>query len=183
MSVRILVAYSSKHGSTGGIADAIGSALRERGMDATVRRVADAGDPAAYDAVVLGSAVYVGGWRKDAARYLERHQSELRGMPTWLFSSGPTGAGDPAATLDGWTFPEALQPTLDVVRPNGVRLFHGALRPETLGVIERLVVRGIGAELGDFRDFEEIRAWANGIADALESPMPDEARASPAPAA
>lgn len=168
MAQKVLVAYSSKHGSTIGIAEKIGTVLRDRGRWVEVRDVAGVGDPSGYDAVVLGSAVYVGGWRRDASRFLERHQHALASIPTWIFSSGPTGELEAEEALKGWEFPDGLRAELEVVQPRDTVVFHGALHPETLGTIERLIVRGVGAEMGDFRDFAAIGAWANEIADELD---------------
>src|SRR6185503_10360765 len=62
-TMKVLVAYASKHGGTAEIAEAIAAQLRERGLDVDERPVAEAtlGD---HDAVVLGSAVFVGSWMK-----------------------------------------------------------------------------------------------------------------------
>jgi hypothetical protein len=42
--MRVLVAVASRHGATREIAEAIGRTLRERGLDAQVRDVEEAGD-------------------------------------------------------------------------------------------------------------------------------------------
>ena len=62
----VLVAYSSKHGSTEGIAQAIGDRLRELGEPVEVGSVDEIGDVAEFRAVVLGSAVYAGSWMEAA---------------------------------------------------------------------------------------------------------------------
>ncbi len=68
----VLVTYASKHGSTQGIAEAIGGRLRERGLDAEVRPVGEVNGLERYDALVIGSAVYLGSWRKEAHAFLDR---------------------------------------------------------------------------------------------------------------
>ena len=71
----------------------------------------------------------------------------------WLFSSGPTGEGDPVELMKGFRFPEALQPIADHIRPRDIAFFHGALDMKELSLPERLIVKGIKAPLGDFRDW------------------------------
>ena len=71
METRVLVVYATKYGATAGIAEKIGQVLQEAGLSVDVQPADQAGDPTAYQAVVLGSAVYVGRWRKEAARYLK----------------------------------------------------------------------------------------------------------------
>ena len=92
---RVLVAYGTKHGATAEIAEAIGKALIAAGLGVDVRRARRVRSLAPYQAVVLGSAVYAGRWRRDAMRLLRR--AELRERAVWLFSSGPVGEdkGDP----------------------------------------------------------------------------------------
>jgi menaquinone-dependent protoporphyrinogen oxidase len=97
---KILVAYASKHNATAEIANAIGETLRQSdALEVDVRSVDSVKDIALYDAVVLGSAVYVGRWQGEAADFLKQHEKELAQRPLWLFSSGPTGEGDPKALL------------------------------------------------------------------------------------
>lgn len=95
---RVLVAYASKRGSTGEIADAIVDVLRDSGLDADAKPVEDVESIASYDAVVLGSAVYMKRWRGDAKHFLRKHGEELSQLPFWVFSSGPVG--DPTKAPD-----------------------------------------------------------------------------------
>jgi menaquinone-dependent protoporphyrinogen oxidase len=93
MTVRILVSAASRHGSTAQIATRIGEALRTGLPDGAVVDVRDAAqvdDVTPYDAVVLGSAVYMGRWLPDARDAVARIMSHPP-RPVWLFSSGPVG--------------------------------------------------------------------------------------------
>ena len=58
--MNVLVAYGSKHGATKGIAERIAETLWAAGHDAAARPIEAAGELAAYDAFVVGSAVYAG---------------------------------------------------------------------------------------------------------------------------
>ena len=51
-----------------------------------------------FDAVVLGSAVYMGQWMRPARELAERSAAALAARPVWLFSSGPVG--EPAKPAD-----------------------------------------------------------------------------------
>jgi menaquinone-dependent protoporphyrinogen oxidase len=122
---------------------------------------------APYEAFVIGSAVYAGQWRREAAEFLEANELALSTKPVWLFSSGPTGEGDPAALMKGWTFPENLKATAERIDPKGIAFFGGKLDPGTLNLAERVLIKGIKAPIGDFRDWNRIDEWAAGIAKAL----------------
>jgi len=86
----------------------------------------------------------------------------------WLFSSGPTGEGDPVALLQDWHFPKALQPIADRIRPRDIAVFHGAVNMKKLNLIEKWMLKNVKAPLGDFRDWEAITSWATAIADVLK---------------
>jgi len=156
----VLVTYASKHGSTRGIAEAIGDRLGERGMEVEVRPVREVEDLERYDAVVLGSAVYIGSSMKEARALLDRHAEALTRVPVWLFSSGPT-ADDP---MERALSARQLR-RLDAVGARDHRLFRGALDPEALGFLERKAVKMAKQPLGDFREWSDVEAWADSIAD------------------
>ena len=127
------------------------------------------GDLSAYEAVVLGSAIYIGRWRKEMVRFLKANEQALAERKAWLFSSGPTGEGDPPELIDGREVPEMLRPIVDRVQPQDVVVLHGAIDADDLNFLERFAVKNVGAPLGDFRDWEAIAAWAEDIADVLKS--------------
>ncbi|MCY0949925.1 flavodoxin domain-containing protein [Streptomyces sp. H27-S2] len=51
---RVLVVYGSKHGATAGIAEQIGTSLREDGIDAVVAPAGEVRDIRGYDGVEPG---------------------------------------------------------------------------------------------------------------------------------
>jgi menaquinone-dependent protoporphyrinogen oxidase len=164
-----LVASATQHGATREIADMIGATLATRGIETDIRDVEHVEDVAGYDAVVLGSAVYMGSWMKPARAFVERHAEELRARPTWLFSSGPIG--DPPK--DGRE-PVRVDDLVAATHARGHRLFGGRLERSRLGMFERAVAHVVRSPEGDFRDWGEIEDWAAGIADDLEAELPAE---------
>ncbi|GAA2011569.1 hypothetical protein GCM10009739_24930 [Microbacterium ulmi] len=161
--------YSTKHGSTAEIAQAIADELREKGMDADCVDVAVA-SVAGFDAVVLGSAVYMGRWLHDARRFLKRHLEALSAIPFWIFSSGPTGekAEEDLAHDTRWLEPRKV---LDLAASAGLRghiVFAGRLPVDPHGFVETSMVRSTPPDLQDARDWEGIRRWADDIASELE---------------
>lgn len=173
--MRVLVAYATKNGSTAGIAEAVGDELKGMGLEAEVRSVTEVRDVRPYGAVLLGSAIYLGKWRKEALRFGERHAGELRGRPVWLFDSGPLnpspdeGKNEPVIAAEG------------LAHRIGARsrtTFGGRLMPEDVGfAMRRLMESGKAGSYGDFRNFDRIRAWARGIGAELQGAKPVEALA------
>ena len=162
--MRILVSTASRHGSTTEVAAQVAETLRAGLPAGTVveeLQAAEAGDPASYDAVVLGSAVYMGRWLDDARGLAERIAAQPP-RPVWLFSVGPIGdppkpAGEPAEVAD----------IARTTHARGHRLFAGRLDRRPLGFGEKAVVMALRVADGDFRDFDTIDAWGRQIAAEL----------------
>ena len=168
MDTRVLVVYATKYGATAGIAEKIGQVILQAGLQTDVLPTDSVNDLAPYKAIVLGSAVYVGQWRKEAVAFLENNEKTMAKLPVWFFSSGPTGEGDPVQLMQGWRFPEALQPIADRIRPQDIALFHGAVDLKKLNPLHKWMVKKVESPVGDFRDWDAITSWATAIADVLK---------------
>lgn len=160
----VLVAYASKHGSTAGIAEAIADALVDHEIKAEAKAVDAVDDLGPYKAVVLGSAVYAGSWMKEAVAFAERRAEELARKPVWLFSSGPLGDD----VKDHEEQPRQLPELRRTIAPREHRVFYGALDTSVLGFAERMVAKAVKAPVGDFRNWDAIRAWGEQIAEELD---------------
>lgn len=165
--MKVLVAYASKHGATREIAHAIANTLNNEGLKASTRELPHVENLDEYDAFVLGSAVYMGRWMKEATQFLSENADKLSKKPSWIFSSGPTGEGDPHELLEGWEYPAEIESAVDKIHPREVVLFHGRLEKDKLNWFSRWVVRMVKAELGDFRQWHQITEWAQAIAKEL----------------
>ena len=164
--MNVLIAFASKHGSTGEIARIIAQDLENAGITVELREAGEVDAVDEFDAVILGSSIYVGQWQKDALTLIDRTEAQLRDRQVWLFSSGPVGA-DP--------FPAGEPPiTSELIERTGAnehQSFTGKLDRATLGFGERLITGVTRAPEGDFRDWDAIRAWAAYIARTLKSDL------------
>jgi menaquinone-dependent protoporphyrinogen oxidase len=161
----VLVAYASKHGSTAEIAQAVAEALRAAGVPASCLEAAAVESLAPYDAVVLGSAVYMKRWRREARRFLHRHARALSERPFWVFSSGPVG--DPANDNAAWAEPAGTIAEAQRLGARGHAVFGGSVPTEPHGMAQRSMLKNTPLEYRDRRDWDEIRTWAAGIAAEL----------------
>ena len=168
MDTQVLVVYATKYGATAEIAEKIGQVLRQAGLRTDVLPTERVSDLTPYKAVVLGSAVYIGKWRKEAVKFLQANEKMLAERQVWLFSSGPTGEGDPVELGKGWRFPKALQPIADRIQPCDIAVFHGKVNMKKSNFIEKWMLKNVQAPLGDFRDWEAITSWATAITDVLK---------------
>ena len=179
--MKILVAYATRHGATQGIAEQIARTLERPGLDVALRSVDEAGTLEEFDAFVIGSAAYMGGWLGNATAFVRRHRNLLASRPVWLFSSGPIG--DETVDPKGRDVIEASVPKefaeFDrAIHPRDRQVFLGAYDPDAApaGLAEGLMARFMrlapavrdALPAGDFRDWPAIEAWAEGIARALQ---------------
>jgi menaquinone-dependent protoporphyrinogen oxidase len=166
--MKVLVAVASKHGSTREIADVIAEELRHDDIDAEVEDVSAETRLRGYDAVILGSAVYMGNWLPEARNFVEHHQAALSKLPVWLFSSGPLGTDDPQPHDD----PNKIIAPMGKILARSHKVFVGKLDPSELGFGERFAAKLVHAPYGDFRDWDEVRKWALEIATELHALSP-----------
>lgn len=167
MENKILVAYASKYGATTEIAEKLGKVLNESGLEVDVLPVKKIKDLKQYRAIVLGTAAYMFRWRPEAVSFLKKNEKILALMPTWLFTSGPLGKGNPVDLLKGQRYPKALQPIIDRIKPCDVTVFHGFINMQKLNIFEKFVFNKTPDMQGDFRDWDAISSWAKSIGDAL----------------
>lgn len=168
MDTQVLVTYATKYGATAEIAEKIGQVLGQAGLRTNVLPTDRVSDLHSYKAVVLGSAVYIGRWRKEAATFLKANEKVLAEQLVWLFSSGPTGEGNPVKLAEGWQFPKNLQSIAKNIKPRDIKLFHGNVDMKKLNFIHKFMIKKVEAPLGDFRDWGAITSWAMAIADVLK---------------
>ena len=167
--MHILIAVASRHGGTREIAEGIAQELRALRHTVDVR---DAGQAAmdGEDAVIIGSAVYMGNWLPAARAFVTANQFALRGMPVWLFSSGPLGTETEDAhgrDVRVAATPKDVAGLAESLHAKGHRVFFGALDPDALKGPEGLMAKLPGGRKmlpeGDFRDWDEIDGWAQEI--------------------
>ena len=166
MNGKILVTYSSRTGSTAGVAQAIGQTLVESGAQVEVLPMQEITDLSPYRAVVAGSAIQGGKWLPEAMQFIQTHQATLTRMPCALFTVCMTlamGNGKYRQEVTNW-----MEPVRILVHPVSEGLFAGALDISQLPFFsDRLkfrlsVAMGVWSE-GDHRDWEAIRQWAAGL--------------------
>jgi menaquinone-dependent protoporphyrinogen oxidase len=157
----VLVAYGSKRGGTAEIAQWIGDALRNAGLRVEVRAARTVLNVDAYDVVVLGGALYMGRWHKDAGKFVRRHARALCERQVWLFGSGPldlSAEQEPLAQVSGT---DAIVPAVDRIEARGYTVFGGRLSSDARGFPASAMAKKMA---GDYRNEARVRTWADGIA-------------------
>jgi menaquinone-dependent protoporphyrinogen oxidase len=107
----------------------------------------------------VGAAVYLLRWHPDVLVFLHAHERALATRHVWLFESGPL---DDLPETRVRELPSPVAVLADRILIRGHVTFGGCLRPETEGVLEQLMA--VGGLVGDYREWDRVRAWAGDIA-------------------
>jgi menaquinone-dependent protoporphyrinogen oxidase len=158
---KVLVAYASKYASTGGVADAIGKELCNRGAAVDVCLVKNVGDLNPYRGVVVGSAIYMGKWMPEAVDFVQKNREVLGQIPVVYFLVCMT-MRDPTQEnrRKVLAYLDRVLKEVPQVKPVEIGTFAGALDYSNLSVPNKMIMKVKGAPEGDFRQWDVIRAWA-----------------------
>lgn len=171
MSDLILVGYATRYGSTQEVTGAVAETLRECGLGVDIQPMRDVRTLEGYDAVVLGAALYMFRWHKDARRFLSRHRKALTDRPVAVFALGPVH--DPYDEEEWQNSRAQLDKELNKylwLAPVALEMFGGKFDPEKLRFPINLLA---GSEpASDMRNWEAIRTWASDLASKLQPALP-----------
>ena len=159
--MKILVATGSKYGSTREIGGALEAELAEQGFDVEYMDAMDVRVVTPYDAIIVGSAVYGGLWRRDASDLIKHHKQELLRRDVWTFS-----VGIETLVRRGQPQDEAYA-LAKSVKAHGHERFVGAIDSTRLNAGERALILTLRPPLGDFRDFAVVRDWGKQVGSQL----------------
>lgn len=172
MSDKILVTYATGTGSTAGVAEAIAKTLTESGEQVEVRPMKDVTDLTPYRAVVAGSAIRASEWLPEAMQFMRANQAALAQKPFAAFQVCITMSMKNETYRQGVR--EWMQPVRALVKPVSEGYFAGVLDIKKIpSFSNRLKFRlsvlfGVWSE-GDHRDWNAIRAWAEGLKPLLHN--------------
>jgi menaquinone-dependent protoporphyrinogen oxidase len=166
MPGNILVTYATRYGSTREVAEEIASTLREGGFGVDIQPAREVRTLAGYRAVVLGAALYMFRWHKDAIHFLSRHRKALMEIPVAVFILGPTHQPhDDNEWRDSRAQYDKELAKYPWFTPVAVEMFGGKFDPQSLRFPINLLA---GQEpASDIRDWTAICAWASSLVKIL----------------
>jgi menaquinone-dependent protoporphyrinogen oxidase len=158
---KTLIAYASKCGSTGEVANAIANVLCDLGADVDVRLVKEVLSLDGYNRVVVGSAIRMGGWLSDATNFVKAQQATLAQLPTAIFSVHLSNLGDDEAARQARVAYTA--PVHELITPQAEAFFAGKMNMARLDFLSRMIIKAMKSQDEDKRDWDAIHAWAQEI--------------------
>lgn len=164
---KILVAYASSAGSTGGVAETIGHTLSNVDVMVDVHPIQSVTSLEDYCAVVIGSAIHGGKYLPEAVNFVQTNQVKLCQIPTAFFLVCMMMTKETEKNKN--MVVQFLDAERALVKPVAEGYFSGALFPNTypffmgLGLRIFLTYLGLGMKGGDYRNMDAIRTWALNI--------------------
>lgn len=171
---KILIAYASQYGSTGGVTNAMAQVFCKAGAAVDVKLVTNVADLSSYQAVIVGSPVQNDAWRPEAVSFVKANREALSKLPVAYFLTCMTLGLDPqpggrermAAVL------KRVQEQIPEVMPVDTGLFAGTIPLGHISSMIRSVYQVLGQREGDFpgidfRDWDAIQAWAEKVSPTL----------------
>jgi menaquinone-dependent protoporphyrinogen oxidase len=165
----VVVAYASKCGSTADVAQRVGMKLRTQGCEVEIADVNKLKRLPDCDAVVLGTAIRMGKPLGVMRRFVARNLARLRSLPVAAFSVGMTlrdDTGDSRAAAAA-----SIRPLAERCRACDIATFAGAVFANKLPFpFNKAAEKPEGVlSAGDFRDWDAIEAWADGLPASLSA--------------
>jgi menaquinone-dependent protoporphyrinogen oxidase len=162
MSARkVLVTYATKYGTTREIAEVIAGVLTRAGFDTDVIPVMEVGIIDAYDAIVIGSPLYMGKILVEAREFCEQYKPYLEGKWIAFFVSGIAVCKE--ENNNKKTMLDAIDAMSEYVKIDEKGTFGGRLSLNILSESDMQLATIAGASEGDFLNMEDVRAWAKEI--------------------
>ena len=149
----VLVAYATKRGSTREVAADVARVIRQSGAEVDISPAREVKSLERYRAVVLGGALYMGRWHKDARKLLKRYRVELAALPVAVFAMGPKSNEPEALAGAGAELARALE-AVPEVHPFSTAVFGGVF---SFGKKHAV----------DARDWKAIENWAEEVVRGL----------------
>jgi menaquinone-dependent protoporphyrinogen oxidase len=155
---KVLVAYASKCGSTGEVAQAIADQLCAHGMTVDVRRVGDVGDVSEYGAFVIGSAIRMSSWLGEVKQFVETNAAMLQTAPTAFFTVHMLNVDESEESKANRA--AYVAPIHALVQPQAEAFFAGKIDLAKMSFLDRMISKMMKAQDEDKRNWDAIKAWA-----------------------
>lgn len=164
----VLVCYQTRYGSTREIANQIAEVLERAGLRVTLIPISAVRDLTPFDAVVIGSPLYMGKWLAEAREFVGRFHVQLRARPVAVFTVGYSFRDRVQEHIPGDD--EALEHVLFFISPVATGFFAGKVDPDSMSPADKSITTMAGVSPGDFRDPDAVRKWAERLPAIFRSP-------------
>jgi len=167
----VLFVVATYYGSTYRIAEVIAEVLSAEGFKVDVK-LADTfvGDIAEYDAVILGSNIYIEDWNDDARAFLDEYQTELAAKKVAYFCVCAVLGSDLGGKEEEYAanYIKKIAGDYPDIVPVADAAFAGAVDYKILKFKDWLLMRLMFMKSGNWTDYAGVVSWAYDLSDKLQ---------------
>ena len=154
---KILITFATRYGSTKEVAEVIADKIRDRGIEAEISNIIDISSLEGYDAVIIGSPIYMGKWLKEGLYFIQQFHESLKRVPVALFSVGITLKDRNEKNIK--TAEKSFDALLPYINPVITGVFAGKIDKSNMNFADRAILKLVKAEDGNFLNPDEISVW------------------------
>lgn len=178
--MKALIVYGTRYGTAAEIAEEIAKVMENEGVEVSI---ADSKglkncDVTPYDLVIVGSGIKMGKWTKESLKFLQNNKSTLKSKKVALFVSCASANEEKSRAEGQEKYLDEIAAEYLSSKPVALGLFGSVYDPNAKhGLMYKMTNRFMRKELEkqgidtsmryDFRNWEEIRAWARELAKQL----------------
>jgi len=179
--MKALIVYGSRYGTAAEIAREIADVIKNEGIEVTLEDAKDIKkdfDISPYNLVIVGSGIKMGKWTKQSLKFLKDNKKALKERKVAIFVSCSAANEEKSRDMGLKDYLQKVAAENLESEPLDMGLFgslydpdsnHGLMYKMTLKFWKKdLEEKGFDTNKShDFRDWEEIRAWARNLADLI----------------
>ena len=181
-NLKVLIAYGTRYGSTGEIAQEIAKVLKSKGVEPElynlgINKPKNWPQLDEYRGVIVGTSLKVNSWKKQVKAFLEQHKNELKNIKFGMFTCGAWAIAEPLEAYGEITMrlennfelqadiQEAFKGVLDFSENSKVgKAGKIALKLTALALEKDKNIPVDQKARNDFRDWKKIRKFAEKFA-------------------
>lgn len=177
---KVLITYSTWAGATHEVANEIGKVFQANSFNVDVFMANESKSIDTYDAILLGTSIHAGQTVKSFRQFINNNIDILIKKPTALFIVCANMMKDSEANREetlAWL--DRVVGKYDKFKPLSIGLFGGAVLTtgndfNKLNVLIRKTIAAMNKKMidehgkSDFRNWEFIRSWAEGVVKKIE---------------
>jgi menaquinone-dependent protoporphyrinogen oxidase len=177
---KVLIAYSTWAGATHEVANEIGSVFLANSFNVDVIVANESKNIDTYDAILLGTSIHAGQTVKSFRQLIKQNIDILIKKPTALFVVCANMMKDSEANREEtFAWLDRVIGKYDNFKPLSIGLFGGAVLTtgddfNKLNIVIRKTITAMNKKMvdehgrSDFRNWEFIRSWAEGVIKKIE---------------
>ena len=167
----VLLAFATYYGSTYNVAEVIAEVLSAEGYKVDLKFAEKVtGDLTKYDAVIVGSSIYIENWNENAVAFLDQYSTELTSKKVAYYCVCGILGMDLGGKEDEYAanYITKITTSFPDIVPKDTAAFAGAVDYRILKAKDWLLLHLMFMPRGNWTDYAAVVSWAYELSDKLK---------------